>query len=469
MIFSSTIFLFGFMPIVILVNLLLNEKYRNIWLFLASLLFYAWAQPEYIWLILCTVLVDYLAGIIMERVKCRRFVLTSGIVLNLIALTYFKYFAWIAEMINNALDSDKISVPDLIMPLGISFFTFKGISYLADVYLKKTEACTNVLHMAVYLTMFPQIMSGPIDRYVDLKDQIRERKIDINDFNLGIERFIYGISKKVIIADSLGQIVDTIWSQGAGSSDWKVAWFGSIAYSLQLFFDFAGYTDMAVGLGKMLGFKFAENFDYPYFSKSITEFWRRWHMTLGTWFKYYIYIPLGGNRKRVYFNLFIVFLLTGIWHGAALTFVLWGVLHGVFRLLEKKLNIGQKKDEEKPGLIKSLLLRIYLLFTVNMLWVLFRAPALPAAVNYIKSMFGTMNVRASGLSLSYYLTRWNAFVFALALILCFPVVPFIGKKLRKINDTAVSICSKILLLVLLLFAIMRLVTSNYSAFIYFQF
>lgn len=342
MTFSSTIFIFMFLPITLLVNYSIKTEYRNVWLLVVSMLFYAWYQPRCLWILLFSIAINYLFALLCQIGQVRNLSLFIGLVLNLVLLGYFKYANFIVQTINS-ISHKNYAALDMVLPVGISFYTFKGISYLVDAYVGRVIIQKNPIKVAIYLSMFPQIMSGPIEKYGNISSEINNRQVTLDDLSAGIERFIIGLSKKVILANSLGEIVDTIWNQGAGSSYVSVAWLGSIAYTLQIFFDFAGYSDMAIGIGRMLGFHFSENFDYPYLSKSVTEFWRRWHITLGRWFRDYVYIPLGGNKKRLYLNLAIVFLLTGLWHGASWNFVLWGIFHGIFMLIERVIKSKRSK------------------------------------------------------------------------------------------------------------------------------
>ncbi len=465
MVFSSAIFLFGFLPITVIIHYLLKEKYRNVWLLLASLLFYAWSQPQGLWILACIILIDYLLAILIDHSKSFWGIII-GILLNVFVLGYFKYTNFLIESANYILGTE-VTLLDIILPIGISFYVFKGISYIVDVYRGAIKADYNMLNVALYLAMFPEMMSGPIDRYDNIQDSLKYREVDADDLKTGVVRFIQGLAKKVIIANTLGQLVDSIWELGPGSVSCEIAWLGSIAYSLQIFFDFAGYSDMAIGIGRMLGFKLAENFNLPYTARNITDFWRRWHMTLGAWFKDYIYIPLGGNRKHAYFNLAIVFLLTGIWHGAAWTFIIWGAIHGLCRLFEKKL-CEKAIRIRVPAFVRYIIEHIYLLFIVNLGWVFFRASDVNSAFMFIRSMFG--GVGSCGISIRYYLDRWNSFILIAAIFFSGSLPTSIVANIRKmISERTYLVFADVSLMGLLLFSIFRVVTETYNTYIYFQF
>lgn len=355
MVFSSQIFIFVFLPIALIIyfliaNLLskfLRQSIKNYILLLLSLLFYCWSGINYITLLLISIFINYICGIIIDNFKNKgtlsKLTLIIGVLFNLLILFYYKYFNFSASIINNIFNS-AISLRDIILPLGISFITFQGISYIVDIYRGDAVSNKNPLETALYITFFPKLVSGPIIKYKDFASQLKNRKESLKYFSYGIERIIIGLSKKVIISDILGETVDNIFTLSKSGIDTPTAWIGIICYTLQIYFDFSGYTDTAIGLGSLFGFKFIENFNYPYISKSITEFWRRWHISLSTWFKEYLYIPLGGNRKgkfRTYLNLFIVFFSTGIWHGASFNFIVWGLWHGLFMIIERMI---MKKD-----------------------------------------------------------------------------------------------------------------------------
>ena len=341
MVFSSITFLFLFLPIVLAVYYIVPEKAKNIILLIASILFYAWGEPVYIVLMLLSIILNYFCGQDIEEksddpVKAKRSILFA-VVVNVLILMFFKYYGFLLDMLNSILPVE-IPYRELPLPVGISFYTFQSLSYVLDIYWKKVKPQKNILYFALYISMFPQLIAGPIVRYIDIEKQLVSRKISAARLGQGAMFFIRGLAKKVILANTAGEIFEQISSMSAGNLSVLMAWLGCISYAFQIYFDFSGYSDMAVGLGKMFGFEFRKNFDYPYISKSITEFWRRWHISLSTWFREYVYIPLGGNRcsaVRNIINLMIVWTLTGMWHGAAWNFIAWGIYYGVLIVLEK--------------------------------------------------------------------------------------------------------------------------------------
>ena len=467
MVFSSPIFLFLFLPIVVLVHYVIKEKYRNLWLILASIFFYGWAQPKCLLILAFNILCNYFIGCFLGKKKYKG-ILILGIVLNLSTLLYFKYTNFLIEIVNS-ITSSSIDLLTIVLPIGISFYTFKGISYLADIYNGKICPEKNPTAVIVYILMFPQILSGPIEKYENVITEIHHRVVTVGNLSDGARRFIVGLSQKAIIANSLGMMVDSIWALGAGTLSLKTAWLGSVGYTLQIFFDFAGYSNMAIGIGTMLGFQFCENFNLPYVATSVTDFWRRWHISLGRWFRDYIYIPLGGNRKHVYLNIAIVFFLTGVWHGAAWNFVVWGCLHGVFRLIEKMIDTKGIKMH-LPQFIRRGLSHFYLLFVVNLGWVLFRAPSLNEAGMFIKRMIGLPVEDWCGVSVLYFLTRWNVFILAVAVLFASSVPRKMADYVKKRTQEELQIVVRdIALLALLACSILRVVAGSYNSFIYFQF
>ena len=468
--FGSLLFIFGFLPVVILINLVMQEKYRKYWLLLTSIVFFAWAQPYYLDILAAVGILDYVSGLLIEKVpeKLKKPVMILAVLASTAILFKYKYFNFVSGMISKLIGREAVVLTS-IMPIGVSFFTFKSISYIADVYTKKIQAERNPIFVFTYLFMFPSIMSGPIDRYGDISVSLKSQVTTVDDVVRGIERFTYGLAEKAVIANTLGLMVDQIWASGAGSNSAAVAWLGSIAYSLQLYFDFAGYSHMAIGIGKMMGLHLAENFDLPYISKSIAEFWRRWDMTLGSWFRNYIYIPLGGNRSHVYLNTAVVFLATGLWHGAGWSFILWGLYHGFFVIAERMKRSILKKTGRRSRSI-PVLSHLYVLLAVNFGWVLFRAPVLKDALSYFGSMFGQISGQPAGLSLAFYLNPWNAFVLITAILLA-SGLPQKGVQMleSRVDENIYTTLKHILCLLLLLFSVMRLIMSTYSSFIYFQF
>lgn len=473
MVFSSTIFLFMYLPIVTAMYYLLKDNIRNYWLLFVSLIFFAWAQPNYLGIILLSVLINYVGGIFIEKYNLfKKRILCLTIILNLLLLFYYKYFNFVVDSLND-LFGEKLSVEKIILPIGISFFTFQGISYVIDVYRNEVKAQYNIFKLGLYISLFPQLIAGPIVRYKDVNFEIDHREFDLSEFEYGVKRFIIGLSKKVIIANTLAEMVDSIWNNGVTNNSSMVAWIGSIGYTLQIFFDFSGYSDMAIGLGRMFGFHFNENFNLPYISKNISEFWRRWHISLSTWFRDYVYIPLGGNRKRVYLNLSIVFFLTGIWHGASWTFILWGLYNGLFILIERLIKNNHSpifNDNGRGMVIKKILSHIYTLGVVNLGWILFRATDVNSAFKYLGIMFGIIKPDRIGFTAFWYLNRWTITIICVAVI-CSTEIPNMLKQKCKLYLTSntYQLMSHVLLLVLLLFSMIRIVAGTYNPFIYFQF
>ena len=467
--FNSVLFLLCFVPAVTGIHLVIRKKYRNAWLLFASLVFFGWSQPYYLKLIAFVTLINYLAALVMGRLKkrLRGFLLTAAVILNVLVLYHYKYLDFTIGTVNKLLKTEY-PLRNILLPAGLSFLIFKCISYLADVYRGTIPAEHDLLNFAVYLAMFPSVMSGPIDRYGALRESLQGRDVTADDFAYGIERFVYGLAEKAVIANSLGVLVDSIWNNGSGSPAVSVAWLGSIAYSLQLYFDFAGYSNMAVGLGAMLGLHLSENFRLPYLSKSIAEFWRRWHITLGSWFRDYVYIPLGGNRRHVYINTAVVFLLTGIWHGAAWTFVFWGIFHGFFVICERRFRRKDKTTVKRP--VQDLLSHLYVLAVVNFGWVLFRAPSVLDAVQYYKAMFGKVTGLPAEISLVWYLNRWNVFILILAVLFAFGLPQRADEILKgKLKEDVYVTLKHIFCLFLLVISVMRVISGTYNSFIYFGF
>ncbi len=393
MVFSSIVFLLFFLPSFFLVYYLADKKFKNLVILAFSIFFYAWGAPKFIFVILGTTLLDFFLVRWMDNTKdsrSRKLMLTLSISVNVGLLFYFKYSNFFIENINVVLSTigiDNVKWTKLILPIGISFYTFETITYVVDVYRRVHKPLNNFWDYQTYIMLFPKLIAGPIIRYHDLSQQITDRSQNENSENRlkGFYRFAIGLSKKVLIANQMGAFADQIFGIEAYNFGSLTAWIGIIAYTMQIYFDFSGYSDMAIGLGKMMGFKFPENFDNPYTSKSITEFWRRWHMTLGSWMKNYLYIPLGGNRvsanSRLYFNLCLVFLLSGLWHGASWSFVIWGLFHGLFLVLER---VGLNKVYDKLG---SLISMIFTFLIVMIGWVFFRVEKLNDALIYIKRLF----------------------------------------------------------------------------------
>lgn len=464
MVFSSTIFLFLFLPLVLLIYYnpwFKTINIRNKILLLVSLIFYAVGEPRFIILLLLSIVIGWYAALQIEKIKSvflRKWMLIAVVSIHILVLFIFKYLIFTITQLNNLFGS-HIPVNNIILPLGISFFTFQILSYLFDVYNKKVPAQKSLLNVALYISMFPQLVAGPIVRYDLIEHQILNRRESLNLVSEGMLQFIYGLAKKVIIADYIAQVADNIFNAGLAISVGS-AWLGAIAYTLQIYFDFSGYSDMAIGLGKIFGFKFAENFNYPYISKSITEFWRRWHISLGSWFRDYVYIPLGGNRvsiSRWILNLLIVWSLTGIWHGANYTFWLWGMMYFILLIFEHYIDV-----KKYLGVFSH----VYTLFWVVLGWVLFRSESLSSAVNYMGMMFGYGSNGFTDNIFYYYLYN-SRVILLLGLLLSTPIYRFVSEKFfsRQIFLWIEPFIAVLIFLVTLVLVI----GSSYHPFIYFNF
>ena len=470
MVFSSIIFIYGFLPFVLLLYFI-AEKSNLMWLknavlLLASLVFYSWGGQRYLFMLLILCGLNYVFGLLIERTTYRKTFLTIGLALDLITLVFFKYLSFIVEnvekLVKSVGSSDfSLNVPTVVMPIGISFFTFQIMSYLIDVYRKEIPAQKNPAWLTLYVMMFPQLIAGPIVRYRDIDREIEVRSTAFPEFVNGIKRFIIGFAKKVFLANSMGGMADVIFAAN-GTTNMLYAWLGIICYALQIFFDFSAYSDMAIGLGLMFGFHFNENFDYPYISKSIQEFWRRWHISLSTWFRDYVYIPLGGNRKgvkRTYFNLVVIFLLTGVWHGAAWQFIVWGLFHGLFMLIER---IGFSKILKK---LPNFVCHVYTLVVVLVAWVFFRADSLSHSLKYIKTMFSFRFEDFANISI---LSQAGSMFFILGFVSLLACTPLF----KKLGTTKLAKCSALVnvgYLLLFIVSVIYLTGLSYNPFIYFQF
>ncbi len=469
MVFSSLEFLCVFLPVVfVLYSVIPSLVAKNALLILASLAFYAYGEPIYILLMLGSVAVNYIIAMLIDGAKSgKKVFLAIGVILNLAALGTFKYADFFVTNINKIPGID-IPSPNISLPIGISFFTFQAMSYVIDVYRGHAKVQKNPFYVLLYISFFPQLIAGPIVKYKDIHEQINDRKQEANEVAYGLQRFIFGLGKKVLIANTMGQVADNVFSTSAGNLNIALAWLGAITYMLQIFFDFSGYSDMAIGLGHMFGFKFKENFIYPYGAASIKEFWRRWHISLSTWFKEYLYIPLGGNRKgaaRTYLNKIIVFLTTGLWHGASWTFVIWGLWHGLFLILE---DIVPWK-----GKVPKFFTRIYTLLVVCLGFVMFRADTLADGATMISQMFTgfTFTTAGSALFLAQ-LTPWFIAMAVVGVLLAAPlrcVLEKIRVAAREENKAGANAFLLIISLTILCWCILRLSGSTYNPFIYFRF
>lgn len=474
MLFSSTVFLFLFLPITIGIyyGLLKKRISRNLFLLLMSLICYGWGEPKYVFLMLFCILLNYVGGYYVDyyrsKPKTAKMILILTVIGNLGILSIFKYLGFMLETTNQLFNAN-ISIPNIILPIGISFFTFQGMSYVLDVYMERGKVQKNPLNVALYVALFPQLVAGPIVRYETVATEIEHRKETADDFAEGVVRFIKGMGKKVLLANQFGLIADKAFSMPAGEIAIGFAWLGAIGYMLQIFYDFSGYSDMAIGLGKMFGFHFNENFNAPYLAKSVSEFWRRWHISLGSWFRDYVYFPLGGSRVnsnlKLFRNLFVVWLLTGIWHGANWTFICWGLYFFVWIALEKFLNLEKRLQRSR------VFSHIYLLLIVILGWVLFRADSIGYALEYIKSMFGlNSNVLLGNLGLLYW--QENRLLLGIGILLCLPLSKLFSRfkitsdsSLYRVKQVATLIVGILLFITVLAY----LIKSSYNPFIYFNF
>lgn len=476
MVFSSVEFLFLFLPITVILFFLSPERGRNFIILLASMLFYLWGSGELVFVLVVSILVNYAFGLIVDRavtennIKKRNIVVAGAILFNVLVLAYYKYANFFFEELRHvfeALGANGSHWVQIILPIGISFFTFQSISYIVDISRKESRALKNPIDFGMYISMFPQLIAGPIVRYNVIAKSIKSRTITLDGFTEGSLRFYWGLSKKVLIADPSGEIADKVFTLGAGDLTSPAVWLGTLCYTIQIYFDFSAYSDMAIGLGKIFGFNFPENFNRPYSAISITDFWRRWHITLSSWFRDYVYIPLGGGRAtpfRTTVNLFTVFLLTGIWHGANWTFILWGLFHGLLLFIERVT--GYRDIPEGRWMFRR---RLILILVIMMSWVLFRADNVEHAITLYKAMFSFANGGIPD-AVQMALSNWNIFIILLgAIVFTLP---------RNYNGTDIFIRSSKLLgssarfflvTFLLPLSLIMVVSGSFNAFLYFQF
>ena len=465
MLFSSIVFLFTFLPIVLILYYILPRGLKNPVLLFASLVFYAWGEPIYLFLMIFSIIFNYICGLDIERnlgnQKAARKSLIFSVTVNLCLLGFFKYEGFVLNSFNTVLPVE-IPFREVALPVGISFYTFQILSYIIDVYRGRVQVQKNIMDFALYVTMFPQLIAGPIVKYSQIDEQLHMRWESIGKFGGGAMIFIRGLAKKVLLANTIGMVYSEVSSMAPEQVSVATAWLGCLAYTFQIYFDFSGYSDMAVGLGKMFGFEFPKNFYYPYISKSITEFWRRWHISLSSWFREYLYIPLGGNRVPVakhIRNLLVVWLLTGLWHGAAWNFVAWGLYYGVILIIEKYFL--QKKLERLPAVLRH----VYTLFLVMIGWVLFFSQTLGDAWNYIKLMFG---VGGHGLvdRQALFLLVSNVGLWVILILASTPLVYVVYEKYLAHRKTVADV---VVYAGLFLLCIAYLVTETYNPFLYFRF
>ena len=472
MVFSSAAFLFAFFPVYIaVVALVRNIRACNVLLVIMSLFFYAWGEPVYILLMLLSILVNYLIALPAERLRDgdsvqKRTLLSLAVIYNLTALGLFKYAGFLVSTVN-AVAGMSLPVPQIPLPVGISFFTFQTMSYVIDAYRGTCSVQRNIGRFMLYVSFFPQLIAGPIVKYHDIEKQLTVRRTDAGKIADGMRRFIVGLSKKMLLANAVGSVVDNIYSLDGSDLNIALAWAAAILYSLQIYFDFSGYSDMAIGLGKMAGFHFLENFNYPYISLSVRDFWKRWHISLTTWFREYVYFPLGGNRKgelRTGVNRMTVFLLTGMWHGAMWTFVVWGVFHGVFQLLETYLI--------HPDKWKKPLAYLYTMAVVTVGFSIFRSDSMEQALQILRQMIAGFSFTDVGLiTLRGLFTAYNLCIVAISLVAMTPLVKNTADSLAaRFHAGQTVTCMKYAASVLLMaLCMMSIASSSYNPFIYFRF
>lgn len=472
MIFSSVFFIFAFLPVTLIVYYLVPSRYqlKNAVLFVASLIFYAWGEPVYVVLMLLNIGINFAGGLEIEQFRQNeeerkaKLACVSTIVIDLLILGFYKYYGFLIDNLNVILPFD-IPVHELALPIGISFYTFQTMSYVIDVYREKVEAQHNPLIFGTYVSMFPQLIAGPIVRYSDVEKQLRKRTVSVRKFGEGAVWFLQGLAKKVLLANNMGSVYESIAAMGTSETSVLTAWIGCFAYTMQIYFDFGGYSDMAIGLGKMLGFDFIKNFDYPYTAKSITDFWRRWHISLSSWFKEYVYIPLGGNRKgtaKTIRNLMIVWGLTGLWHGAAWNFIFWGLYYGIILCIEK--YILKEGLEKLPAAVRHL----YTMVIVMVGWVLFFSPTMGDALSYIGTMFGIGGCGIADATGFYYL-RTSLLTGLVSAICCTPVVYRKFSAWRRSGNIKKQAVCVAVFAGMFLICTAYLVNDTYNPFLYFRF
>ena len=468
MAFSSSVFLFLFLPVFLLGYFLIRPNLRNGFIVCFSLLFYAWGEPRFLFIMVLSVMLNYLLGWLVDADRAsiwRKMSVILCVVLNLGLLFVYKYLGFFMTTLNQ-ITSMNLTIPKIALPIGISFFTFQGMSYVLDVYRGQVRAQKNPIKTMLYVVMFPQLIAGPIVRYRDIAEQIDHRVVSVDRIHMGVKRFIIGLSKKMMLANSMGAVTDAIFAMKPETLTISTAWLGVICYAMQIYFDFSGYSDMAIGLGKIIGFDFLENFQHPYVSTSIKEFWRRWHISLSEWFRDYLYFPIGGSRKgNVYIHLGIVFLATGIWHGATWNFVIWGIWHGTFRILEYAL-------EEKAGCrIRGPIGWLYTMLVVLIGWVFFRADNLEYALHYLQRMFGLLPVSFVPYSFTWFFTTKICIALSVSLIAAIALgIKTVESFLKKLeNKPWMRIFKMVGLIFILIYSLMLVMTSTYNPFIYFRF
>ena len=469
MIFSSLFFLIIFLPVLLLIYCVVPEKVRNVVLLIASLIFYAFGEPKYVLIMLGSIIFNYIMGLLIHGSKIPKLFLILDVIGNIFVLSLFKYADFLAVNLSK-IPGVRIPMLGLALPIGISFYTFQTMSYVIDVYRGKVKCQKNIILFALYVTMFPQLIAGPIVRYADIETELNNRKLDLDAIHFGAERFLIGLGKKVLLANEFGKLYDTLLAEGP--LNLLTAFIAAIAFTLQIYFDFSGYSDMAIGLGRIFGFHFMENFKYPYEAKSITEFWSKWHISLSTWFKEYVYIPLGGNRKgvmRQIINLFVVWALTGIWHGAGFNFLLWGLYYFLILIIEKFVLL--KFMEKWPGIIRHIYSLIIILFG----WVIFASDEWTTFVSFIRGFFAPATGVYSSMGIYELIT--HAMILVIGIIGATRLPMNIYERIFKIKDHDVEngrtvgavVTADVYLLLVLFLCIATLVGDSYNPFLYFRF
>ncbi len=470
LLFSSLTFFLIFLPLVFLLYRVLPFKGQNALLLIASLLFYAWGEPKYIFLMLISITINYISGLVIARCEKRsanaKIALAVSVIINLLLLGYFKYYTFVADTLHSVFNNEILPPLNILLPIGISFYTFQAMSYIIELYRSSISVQKSWFRLALYISFFPQLIAGPIVQYSVVEKNLSKRSITHSQTVYGIKRFIYGFSKKVILANAFAAKADEVFALAPADMSTALAWLAAIYYALQIYYDFSGYSDMAIGLGYMFGFSFPENFNYPYISKTITEFWRRWHISLSSWFKEYLYIPLGGNRKgqaRTLINLFIVFLATGIWHGASMQFLFWGIYYGIILLLERLFlkNILKK--------IPAVFGHLYSLVLIMVGWVIFRAPGLNSGLAIIKNMFIPTDGNIAYPVLRYIDARMVVLIIIGILLSGVVQSLFSNYKEALFSQKENSVLQVAVLLSLCFVCLMLLVSNTYNPFIYFRF
>lgn len=467
MVFSGLEFIFFFLPLVVILYYLVKDiKVKNIILIIASIFFYAFGEPIAVILMLLSIVFNYGFAILIGKYNSRKKVfLIIAVILNLGLLFVYKYTGFFVASINGIFGLNMY-VPEIPLPIGISFFTFQAMSYVIDVYRGDTPPQKKISNIMLYISFFPQLIAGPIVKYHDIEKQIDDREISFENYAVGLKRFLFGLFKKVLIANCAGEVWTQISTSDFSNLSLATAWLGAVCFSIQIYFDFSGYSDMAIGLGRMFGFNFLENFNYPYISKSIREFWRRWHISLSTWFKEYLYIPLGGNRKgkgRTYLNLFIVFFCTGLWHGASWNFVIWGLWHGAFSIIER-LGLGKLLEKDKT----TILSRIYTLFVVVIGFTIFALTDFTELKEYMSIMLFNANNRLIDFNFIFVLKN-NIFIILMGVIFSMPVYKVVTGINNRIISKVLSLAGVVAFVLLFILSIDLIVSSSYNPFLYFRF